>query len=186
VRQTFFIMRILDRAFVAWGCMALALLLAAIASAADAPGIAAKPDMNPMQLAIDHASASVADLDKESEWYQRVFGMQVINLIKVSDERQVLQLGIPGFTLHLVKQKGSTRTKQMPGNTTPQGWLHIVFRTPEFDAAYKRLQALQTDVTITRVPDGSFSWLTLHDPEGNEIEVVPLSSPVISLPKTGH
>jgi len=111
----------------------LVLLPALRASAADA-------ESNPLRLSPDHATASVADLDKESQWWQ----------------------------------KGSSRPRDVDGYFK-QGWMHVVFRTSTIDADYQRLVELGTDVKADRTPQSTTARLVFHDPEGNELEIVPLA-----------
>jgi catechol 2,3-dioxygenase-like lactoylglutathione lyase family enzyme len=125
---------------------------------------------NPLQLAPYHATASVADLDRETDWYQRVLGFKLARRIAVSDGFEVRQLAIPGYGIDLAWQKGSSRQHQTTGYFS-QGWMHIVFKTPAVEAAYKHLQDLGTDVHAERNPQGVISRLVVHDPEGNEIEI---------------
>lgn len=73
--------------------------------------------------------------------------------------------------IDLVWQEGSARHQQAKG-PFEQGWLHMVFNTPDLAAAYKYLVARGTDVKIDRNAQGQVVHLTLHDPEGNEIGLV--------------
>ncbi len=154
---------------------ALAALMSAQAAAA------AGVDPNPLHLAPDHATASVADLDKECEWYEHVLGFQEVWRGGQADF-QVRHLGIPGYRIDLVWQKGSARPKQGTG-TLVQGWFHVVFKTDAVEADYKRLVALGTDVTAERDAQSTVSRLVLHDPEGNEVEIVPNPPPPSSTAK---
>ena len=54
-----------------------------------------------------------------------------------------------------------------------QGWLHVAFNTPDLASAYKYLVALGTDVQPERDEQQHIVHLTLHDPEGNEIGLIP-------------
>ena len=127
---------------------------------------------NPLQLSFHHATVSVADLDKEIAWYERVLGFQQGKRFDVSDDFAVVQMTMPGYRIDLVWQKGSSRPLQ-PQGTFRQGWLHIVFKTPAIDAAYKHLLEQKTDVKADRSPQSAITRLVFHDPEGNEVEIVP-------------
>lgn len=76
----------------------------------------------------------------------------------------------PGYRIDLVWQKGSSRQQETQG-AFEQGWLHIVFKTP--DAAYKYLLEQKTDVKADRSAQPAITRLVFHDPEGNEVEMVP-------------
>lgn len=136
------------------------------------PLLAQTTDSNPLRLLPNHATASVADLEKESEWYRRVLGFHEIHRFQGSPDFQVLQMGIPGYRIDLVWQKGSSRPHDARG-PFQQGWLHVVFETPVIDAAYKRLMDLGTDVKADRNAQATITRLVFHDPEGNELEIVP-------------
>jgi len=129
-------------------------------------------EVNPLQLSPHHATASVADLDKESRWYERVLGFQEIKKVRNGSDFEVRQMSIPGYRIDLVWQKGSSRQHGAKGSFS-QGWLHVVFKTPVIDANYERLLALETDVKADRDAQSAITRLVFHDPEGNEIEILP-------------
>jgi|GEM_PF-1880836 len=130
----------------------------------------ASVDPNPLRLAPDHATASVANLDSECAWYERVLGFQELSRGGQADF-QVRHLGIPGYRIDLVWQKGSSRQRLLSGALV-QGWFHVVFKTDALDAAYQRLMTLGTDATANRSDQGALARLIVHDPEGNELEIV--------------
>jgi catechol 2,3-dioxygenase-like lactoylglutathione lyase family enzyme len=128
-------------------------------------------DSNPLKLVPDHATASVADLDKESAWYGRVLGFREVSRFQGPDF-EVRHLGIPGYRIDLAWQKGSSRNHAAK-SYQQQGWLHVVFRTDTLEADYRRLMELGTDVRADKNSESRVSRLILHDPEGNELEIVP-------------
>lgn len=127
-------------------------------------------DANPLELSPHHATASVADIDKETAWYEQVLGFKELQRFNTSPDFQLRQMGIPGYRIDLVWQKGSSR--QRLSGYAAQGWLHVVFKTPVIDADLKRLEELKTDVKATRDDKSVVTRLTFHDPEGNELEIV--------------
>jgi catechol 2,3-dioxygenase-like lactoylglutathione lyase family enzyme len=131
------------------------------------------PEENPLQLTLHHATLSVADIDKETEWFVRVLGFKAAEQNKGADFIG-RHLEIPGYRIDLSQKNGSARHSQAKG-TLEQGWVHVVFQTPAMDAAFKRLTAEHTDVTAARNPQGAITQLIVHDPEGNEIEITPKS-----------
>jgi catechol 2,3-dioxygenase-like lactoylglutathione lyase family enzyme len=162
----------LDKWVNKWG--SLHVVAAALLLAAAMPRLvhSAQPtDANPLQLSPDHATLSVADLDKEAEWLQRVLGFRETNTFKNGADFAVRQMAIPGYRIDLVWQRGSSRQHLAKGRFE-QGWLHVVFRTPDIDASYQRLLAAGTDVMTTKNESRQVSRLTFHDPEGNELEIV--------------
>jgi catechol 2,3-dioxygenase-like lactoylglutathione lyase family enzyme len=147
-------------------------LSALIATIPWGPLLAQAAENNPLGLVPNHATASVADLEKEGEWYRRVLGFREIRRMQGGPDFAVLQMGIPGYRIDLVWQKGSSRPHEAQG-ALEQGWLHVVFETPAIDAAYKRLVDLGTDVKADRNAQAAITRLVFHDPEGNELEIVP-------------
>jgi catechol 2,3-dioxygenase-like lactoylglutathione lyase family enzyme len=129
-------------------------------------------DSNPLQLSPHHATALFADLDKEKEWYQRVLGFRAVARMRPTPDFEVLHMAIPGYRIDLVWRKGSSRPHDA-ARAPVQGWLHVVFKTPAIDADYQRLTALGADVKADRDPKNALARLVFHDPEGNELEIVP-------------
>lgn len=125
---------------------------------------------NPLALVPDHATISVADLAKERDWYTRVLGFRQIDHIERGPDFAICMMGIPGYRIDLVWQRGSSRSKRAVGDFE-QGWRHIVFRTTILDQDYRRLLALQTDVIADRNSNSAITRLLLRDPEGNEVEI---------------
>ncbi len=81
-------------------------------------------------------------------------------------------MGISGYRIDLVWQKGSSRPHGTTGSFQ-QGWLHVVFKTPALDEDYKRLTEAKANVVADKDSQSKITRLLLHDPEGNEIEIFP-------------
>ena len=133
--------------------------------------IAQSSQSNPLKLSPHHATASVADLAKEAAWYERVLGFQRSKLLGDNADFQMYQMTMQGYRIDLVQQKGSSRQHKAQA-AFAQGWLHVVFKTPDIDAAYKSLVAQATDVKAFRNEHSAITRVTFHDPEGNELEIV--------------
>jgi len=123
---------------------------------------------NPLKLTPHHATISVADLDKESQWYASVLGFEKSSPFDNADSKGCWMV-IPGYRVDLIQQKGSSRQDTRLG-LQRQGWLHVVFQTPMIEEALRRLQVAGTDVKAFDY-DGHLQRLILHDPEGNEVEL---------------
>lgn len=126
---------------------------------------------NPLRLSPHHSTTSVADLEKEAGWYERALGFQRSNLLGTGTDFQMYQMTIPGYRIDLVQQKGSSRLPRTNG-PPPQGWLHVVFKTPDLDGAYKHLVEQGIDVKATRHENSKITRVTFDDPEGNQLEIV--------------
>jgi catechol 2,3-dioxygenase-like lactoylglutathione lyase family enzyme len=127
-------------------------------------------DTNPWQLQADHVTASVADLDKEEAWYERVFGFREVVRHKRGPDFEVAHLSLGSYHIDLAWQRNSVRQKET--GYLRQGWEHVVFTTPVLEATYQRLVQQRTDVRAERNGKGVIWRLYVNDPEGNELEIV--------------
>ena len=123
-------------------------------------------------LAPDHATISVENIDRVAEWYEKILGFKIANRFDTNPDFLLEQLSIPGYRIDLVKCKGSARPAQANPVFLQQGWVHVVFNTQDLPSALKQLQALNVKLTSNQDADGTLTRLVLHDPEGNEVEVV--------------
>ena len=123
-------------------------------------------------LAADHVTLSVANINRESEWYEKVLGFRVAQRFENDPGNLVRQLRIPGYGIDLVEYKGSKRPAPSNPKFLQQGWVHIAFNVADLPAALADLQASNADVWIgSKDATGVPTRLNLHDPEGNEIEL---------------
>jgi catechol 2,3-dioxygenase-like lactoylglutathione lyase family enzyme len=127
---------------------------------------------NPHHLSPDHATVSVADWDKECQWYQRVLGFHELKQAKRGPDRQICYLGIPGYRIDVLWQKGSIR-HQVTTGSLEQGWLNVELKTSDIDAVYKYITEQGIKVTVDRGENSSIQHLKFLDPEGNEIGITP-------------
>lgn len=152
-------------------------LSGAAVQAAQAPTAAAQVSSagvadNPLQLAPDHVTISVADIEKEAAWYAQVLGFKETSSSK-GEDFQHRQLSIPGvYRVDLSWKKGSARHTVGPPSDLEQGWRHIVFTTPDLEATLQHLRAHKVEVRVDRnQKTNAISQMFITDPEGNEIEL---------------
>ena len=162
-------------------CIAAAMSVAQTAWSQKASG-PATPVAEPSVLNFlqpDHATIMVQNMDLERDWYIRVFGGTVLRTVN-NPASQMVMMQIPGYRIDLLK---ATTTKAPL--TQPQsphlGWVHVNFSLPpeEIEQALVVLKARGTDakpsafaVSANSSHPGEVWLLQLHDPEGNEIEIV--------------
>lgn len=159
----------------------LAFMLMGLLLQAGAPLMAASADATPLVLAPHHVTISVADIDRESQWYQRVLGFREGSR-SPHGALMVCRLFNSGHRLDLVWIKDSTRPPKA-GRAMQQGWMNAVFATPSLEAAYQHLLAQGVEVHVDHDAKGGIEHLTFEDPEGNEIGLAPLeatTAPVIA------
>jgi len=123
-------------------------------------------------LAPDHATISVENLDRVAEWYGRILGFKVTQRFDTDPGFVLEQMRIPGYRIDLVKYKGSSRPAPVDPVFLQQGWIHVVFNVQDMSAALKQLQALNVKLTANKDANGVPTRIVLHDPEGNEVEVI--------------
>ncbi len=128
-----------------------------------------------LDLRPDHATVSVADIQTEKDWYTNKLGFVPVNHIQRGPDFEVWQMSLPGYRIDLVRAAGSSRPKAPTPLYLQQGWVHVVFTSPDLTRAYDFLHIAGTDVAGDKDASGKFVRLILHDPEGNEIEIFPRS-----------
>ena len=127
---------------------------------------------NPLRLTPDHATISVADIDKEVDWYTRVLGFKLVERIRISDTAQVCHLSIPGYRIDLSWHKEAVRHVVLKRDLE-QGWVHLVFKADDINAMYAQLVTQKSDLAgVDRDKDGEITQVFVNDAEGNEIEFV--------------
>ncbi len=119
------------------------------------------------------SSLYVADLDRSSDFYQRVFGFEAL-----SQEERMVGLAVPGGSvLLLFLWGGSVEASQMPGGVIPphdgRGTMHLCFAVPlaELGAWERHLAALGIPVESRVVQSFGGTSLYFRDPDGHSLEV---------------
>lgn len=149
------------------GCSSAAFLAVFGCARANTPG-----PLNPLRLSPQHATAVVANLSREVAWYEHVLGFRKGPSFLSGPDFKLQQMTLPGYRIDLVWQRGSVRPPRRP-EYFQQGWLHVDFTTPTLEADLRRLLAQHVHVTVIRNGQSAIRRLVLHDPEGNEIEILP-------------
>jgi catechol 2,3-dioxygenase-like lactoylglutathione lyase family enzyme len=122
-------------------------------------------------LVPDHATLSVASIEREAEWYGRVLGFKPLSKSESNPDFRNWHLVIPGYRIDLVQFKGSQRPAAPSSPYLWQGWTHVVFHVEDVAAALKTLQALNVEVAVGKDAQGTPIQLRIRDPEGNEVEI---------------
>jgi catechol 2,3-dioxygenase-like lactoylglutathione lyase family enzyme len=124
-------------------------------------------------LVPDHVTLSVANVEREAAWYERVLGFKVFSKFESDPSAIRWHLMIPGYRIDFIQYKGSTRPVPVNPSYLRQGWIHVVFHVDDLVATLKTLHALQVEAGVKRDDKGNITQLTIHDPEGNELEIRP-------------
>jgi hypothetical protein len=91
------------------------LALLALAFNAWEASIAQSSKLNLLNLSTNHVTASVANLEQEAAWYERVLGFHRSELLGGRKDFGLYQMTMPGNRIDLVWQKGSARPQQEKG-----------------------------------------------------------------------
>ena len=119
-----------------------------------------------------HITLSVASIDVERHWYEKVFGFKVSRTVNENPNQTLVRVVIPGFGIDLIQAKGSARSMPRTPSNQQQGYVHMAFTVADVNAALAALKAINADVTPGQ-PDakGAIDMLLVRDPEGNELEI---------------
>ena len=128
----------------------------------------------------DHATIIVQNIKAEQEWYIRVFGATILREVhNLGSDMTMIQ--ISGYRIDLLHPKNTGNATLTQPQGPHLGWTHVDFSLPpeEIQAAYDVLKARGTDVKASTMASAANKehpgqmWLIgLHDPEGNDIEIV--------------
>jgi len=119
----------------------------------------------------DHATLSVANLDQEIAFYERVLGFKVWRKIDTDPNNIGVQMRLPNYRIDMFQYKGSKRPAPVNPLYLQQGWIHVVFHVEDVAKAKEQMEALHVPFTEAHDNNGVLIRLTFHDPEGNELEI---------------
>lgn len=126
-----------------------------------------------IDLRAHHVTLSVANINLERDWYRDKLGFTPGKHTEHGSDLEVWQLNIPGYRMDLVRAAGSQRPKTPTPDYLQQGWVHIAFTASDLSKAFAFLKSAATDVTPAFDEHQTITKLTLHDPEGNQVEIFP-------------
>ena len=119
-----------------------------------------------------HLSLSVSDLDKSTEWYQQVLGLDVAAQIEGEGFRRTrLRAPGSGVTLTLTRheqQSGETFDERRPGMD------HVALQVSSADdvkALKDRFAELGVNHSEVKASSGGTAMITLRDPDNIQVEV---------------
>ena len=131
---------------------------------------AAQSTQNPLHLRPDHATATVANIDRAVRWYEEMLGFKVANRGDRPNGMRFADLEIPGFGIGLVQNPAVPLPAPSGARS---GWIHIVFSVPDPASAFATLKSRGADVPTRGNPaPAHITTFLVHDSEGNEIEIV--------------
>ncbi len=118
---------------------------------------------------LDHINLSVASFAQTAQWYERVFGFQVVEQgIRQGCPWGILRAGEAMLCIYEHADRSFEDSEQL-GKRGLHGVAHLGFRITDRKAWLQTVQAEKLDTYYWRYPH-SESWY-VHDPTGWEIEV---------------
>jgi catechol 2,3-dioxygenase-like lactoylglutathione lyase family enzyme len=143
------------------------------AAFAVAPVLAAEPPLSPFMVAI-----SVADLQKETDWYVKMLDAKVVkdaDFGGAGTHFRWLMIGTQRLELvysPTAKDSVPARPKP-PGHAGLHGFTHVTLATPDIAATKAALIAKGATLAldVTDVTPLGVRVLYLADPEGNAVEI---------------
>lgn len=119
-----------------------------------------------------HLSLSVSDLDKSTEWYRQVLGLEVAAEIEGEGFRRIrLRAPGSGVTLTLTRheqQSGERFDERRPGMD------HVALQVSSADevkALKDRFAELGVNHSEVKASSGGTAMITLRDPDNIQVEV---------------
>jgi catechol 2,3-dioxygenase-like lactoylglutathione lyase family enzyme len=135
--------------------------------------LSAQPAVEPLDMRLHHATASVGDLNRAIKWYQEKLGFKVAMRRKLGEDGEIAWMTTPTLRIDLIQRKGSAKGPTSKDHMLVQGWGHIVFAVPDADRAYAILKSRGVEL-----PEPVATNETLHiksalfpDSEGNWLEI---------------
>jgi lactoylglutathione lyase len=134
-----------------------------------------------MKYAIEHVSIRCREIEASIEYYQKMFGAQVMLRRNLPSSKQIVYLQIGDTMLELMDfgpGKESVDPREHYGVT------HIGIKTDDFDSAYRDLKAKGADflgepfepapgirLVFLREPNGAIIELAMRDPKSFEAAI---------------
>ena len=137
-----------------------------------------RPTGSLVQLTLDHAGTSVADLDRSTRFYVEVFGFSVEERFAIpnSDVRGAVLVHPGGARIELFHRPGSRPrpTGHPIESTSDQGWFQTAFRVADVADVFSRVVAAGASAVKEPfvAPDGRSHVAFVGDPDGNLIELI--------------
>jgi lactoylglutathione lyase len=132
-----------------------------------------------VEVGLDHAGLSVADLDAAVDFYARAFGCEVELPFELPvDGIRGVMLRVPaGGRLELFERPGSApglRAASPIEALATRGFGHVAVHAPEIDGLFARAVAAGAAERVAPrpSPEPGVRFAFLADPEGNLVELV--------------
>lgn len=126
-----------------------------------------------LDLKAHHAAASVGNMDRAIQWYKDKLGFKLILRQRLTPDREIAWLTIPGWRIDLLYDKHSVPSPRQKDHMMIQSWGHIVFAVPDVDRAWAILKARGVELPEPVATNEQLHIRTSHfpDSEGNWLEI---------------
>lgn len=113
---------------------------------------------------LDHVGVYVKDLERSLGFYEKLFGLKVVNRF-TSGEAKIALLDIGDGLLELVQRPGS------PGTPPVGNWSHLALHEPDFDDKVKTLEEMGVEKRLVTMANGN-RLCFFQDPDGHTLELM--------------
>ncbi|EZH74609.1 hypothetical protein ATO12_12650 [Aquimarina atlantica] len=136
------------------------------------------------------AAIVVNDIDKATDWYKKVFQVEVSNEMNFPeyDSLQIKILKNDAFQLELLQKKTAFSIKKFIPNYSVNnqpllGIYKMVFKTSELEKLHLRLQKLDVNIILGLTSDepNRLDYFIISDPDGNIIQFIEPKVEVLTL-----
>ena len=113
---------------------------------------------------LDQVGVYVKDLERSLGFYEKLFGLKVVNRF-TSGEAKIALLDIGDGLLELVQRPGS------PGTPPVGNWSHLALHEPDFDDKVKTLEEMEVGKRLVTMANGN-RLCFFQDPDGHTLELM--------------
>jgi lactoylglutathione lyase len=138
-------------------------------------------------MRIDHVGLNVANLEAQTAWYSKAFNLSIAKPFEVEalQLRGLFLTNNHGFAIELLERQGASRVgtapESVPEALLSHGFSHICFRVEDAADVHAHLLAMGAKeiMSVRPAPEPGVTMSYVSDPEGNLIEIIDRTGPVL-------
>lgn len=138
-------------------------------------------------MRIDHVGLNVGNLEAQAAWYSRAFNLSTAKPFEVEplQLRGLFLTNKDGFAIELLERQGASRAgtppESVPDALLTHGFSHLCFRVENVATVHAHLLSLGAKeiMSVRPAPEPGVTMSYVSDPEGNLIEIIDRTGPVL-------
>lgn len=138
-------------------------------------------------MRIDHVGLNVGNLEAQAAWYSKAFDLAIAKpfVVEPLQLRGLFLTNNQGFAIELLERQGASRVGNLPESVPEallsQGFSHLCFRVEDVAAVHAKLLSMGAKeiMSVRQSPEPSVTMSYVSDPEGNLIEIIDRTGPVL-------